>query len=268
MTEPEAKETTAKTLDDLWAINKAVADRLEELIQYQRIALLGPEKIFRFRHNDEEIQIAVPNADRDLIQRSIVKSGVFYESRQLELLRANNIVPDNAIIYDVGANIGNHSIYFAKTFRPRRMISIEPQKLALKLLLQNLALNDLDTGDVIACMLGSGVGMGEIKNYFPANLGATAFEESSTGTIPMRTLDSVVDERTGGEVDFLKIDVEGMHVEVLAGAKDVLTNARPSLWIELREFKGEHESAAAILADYGYRQALKLGSHDYVFSPR
>ncbi len=256
-----------KTLDDLWAINKTVGDRLDELIFLQKIALLGPERVFKFLHNDELIQIAVPFAERDFIQRNIVKSGGFYEIRQLEMLRASNIVSPNSTIYDVGANVGNHSLYFAKTFRPAKLVSIEPQKQALNLLLQNFLLNGLDTQNVVNCMLGSSEGTGDLKAYFPTNLGATAFKESAGGTVPMRTLDAVLAAETGGQVDFVKIDVEGMHVEVLSGAKQMLTEARPSLWIELREFKDEYSSAFEILSGYGYRQVLKLGAHDFVFSP-
>lgn len=267
MTEEGAKADN-KTLDDLWAINKTVADRLDELIYLQKIALLGPDRIFKFLHNDELLQIGVPFAERDFIQRNILRSGSFYEIRQLEMLRASNTIAPASIIYDVGANIGNHSLYFAKTFRPRKMISIEPQKQALKLLLQNLQLNEIDTQGVVNCMLGSAEGMGELKNYFPTNLGATAFKESADGAVPMRTLDAVLSEHTDGKVDFVKIDVEGMHVEVLSGAKKMLTEARPSIWIELREFKDEHASATEILSGYGYRQTMKLGAHDFVFAPR
>lgn len=266
MTETGAK-VEPKSLDDLWAINKTVADRLDELIYLQRLVLLGPERVFKFLHNDEQIQIAVPFAERDFIQRNIVRSGSFYEIRQLEMLRTSNTVAANSIIYDVGANIGNHSLYFAKTFRPKKMISIEPQKQALNLLLQNMELNGLDTQGVINCMLGSAEGMGDLKSYFPTNLGATAFRESANGEVPMRTLDAVLKSESDGKVDFVKIDVEGMHVEVLSGAKKMLTEARPSIWIELREFKDEFTSAMEILSGYGYRQTMKLGAHDYVFAP-
>ena len=266
LTEKDLK-AEPKTLDDLWAMNKTVADRLDELIYLQKVALLGPDRIFKFLHNDELVQIGVPFADRDFIQRNIVRTGTYYELRQLEALRASNTIAPNSIIYDVGANIGNHSLYFAKTFRPKKMISIEPQKQALNLLLHNFQLNDLDTQGVVNCMLGSSEGMGDVKNYYPTNLGGTAFKESADGVVPMRTLDAVIAAESGGKVDFVKIDVEGMHVEVLAGAKKMLTEARPSIWIELRLFKGEYAPAAEILAGFGYRQTIKLGVHDYVFAP-
>ncbi|MCV2864775.1 FkbM family methyltransferase [Defluviimonas sp. WL0075] len=256
-----------KTLDDLWAINKAVADRLDELIHLQRIALLGQDRIFSFPHEDEMIHLNLPFAERDYIQRNIIKAGGFYETRQLELLRATGLVKPGAVICDVGANIGNHSVYFAKTFQPSRLVAIEPQQQALNILRKNLALNGIDAATVVNCLLGSAEGHGNVAGFIRANLGGTSFREEEGGRIPMRTLDSILAEETGGKVDFVKIDVEGMHVEVLSGAKRMLSEARPHIWIELRVFRNEYDSGAAIFAKHGYRQAHKLGQHDFIFSP-
>lgn len=266
MSEQDAKDT-AKTLDDLWAINKAVADRLDELIHLQRISLLGEGRVFSFLHDDQIIRLTLPLAERDFIQRNILKAGGFYEIRQLEMLRAQKIVEPGAVICDVGANIGNHSVYFAKTFQPSKLVAIEPQQQALSILKRNLELNGLESANVINCLLGSVEGRGNLASYFPTNLGAATFREEEGGRVAMRTLDSVLEETTGGHVDFVKIDVEGMHVEVLSGAQQMLTKARPKIWIELREFKNEYDSAAEIFEGHGYRRTHKLGAHDFVFSP-
>lgn len=263
MTDRESK----KTLDDIWAINKAVADRLEELIHLQRVALLGPDRIMSFLHEDEVIRMALPLVERDYIQRNILKLGTFYEQRQLSLLRAQNIVKPGAIICDVGANIGNHSVYFAKTFRPEKLVSIEPQTQALNILKRNLDLNGLGDTRVVNCLLGSTEGRGNLVTYIPNNLGGTAFQPGSSGTVAMRTLDDVLDEATGGPVDFVKIDVEGMHVEVLSGARKTLDVARPTIWIELRVAKNEYDSGTQLLAAHGYRETFKLGPNDFIFRP-
>jgi FkbM family methyltransferase len=252
---------------DLIATNKAIAARLEELIHLTRIGQLQDGHIFRFLHDDEEIRLSLPLAERDFIQRNILKSGTFYEIRLLEALRAKAGIASGSIIYDVGANIGNHSVYFAKTFRPAYLVSIEPQQSALKILKENIALNGIENADVINCMLGSQNGTGAMASFGSANLGGTSFREDAGGGVPMRRLDDVIAEQTGGEVDFVKIDVEGMHVEVLTGAEAMLREARPVIWIELRDFKDEHTAAQEILGRYGYRQTMKLGPHDYVFAP-
>ena len=45
-------------------------------------------------------------------------------------------------------------------------------------------------------------------------------------TVPCRSLDDIIDEYVSDEIHFLKIDVEGMEVECLAGAPSTLARAR------------------------------------------
>lgn len=261
------KETDETTMADLIASNKALANRLDELIHLQRVAMLEDGHILRFLFDDEEIALSIPLAERDFIQRNILKSGSFYEIRLLDLLRQRAGIKTNGIFYDVGANIGNHTVYFSKVFKPRQIVSIEPQKTAAKLLERNVALNDITQCTVVNCLLGRGTGHGAISTFGATNLGGTSFREDAEGAVEMRSLDSIVDEHSDGVVDFVKIDVEGMHLEVLEGAEKVLSNSRPDIWIELRDFKGEYDDAAKVFDAHGYRQALKLGAHDFLFSP-
>ncbi|WP_424941448.1 FkbM family methyltransferase [Aliiroseovarius sp. S253] len=254
-------------LDKLISITNAVANRMEDMLQLQRISLLEDGHVFNFLYNDEEVKMSLPHADRDFIQKAILRSGTFYETRQLELLYQKAGIENGSIIYDVGANIGNHSLFFALMFQPSRLVSVEPQKSANRTLQENIRLNDIQNSSVASCMLGSVEGAGSITAYAARNTGATAFKEDTDGKFDMRTLDSLIDEETGGAVDFIKIDVEGMHIEVLSGAKKTLTEARPKIWIELREFKSEFDAAAEFLADFGYRQSHKLGAHDFMFEP-
>lgn len=255
------------TMADLIASNKALANRMDELIHLQRVAMLEDGHILRFLFDDQEIALSIPLAERDFIQRNILRSGSFYEVRLLDLLRQRAGLQPNGIFYDVGANIGNHTVYFSKVFKPRQIVAIEPQKSAAKLLRRNIALNEIAQCTVVNCMLGRSIGHGSISNFGATNLGGTSFKEDAEGSVEMRSLDSIVQEHSAGEVDFIKIDVEGMHLEVLAGAETVLQQARPDIWIELRDFKGEFEEAAKVFDAHGYRQSLKLGPHDFLFSP-
>ena len=263
----ENDKSAQSTMADLISVTKAAVNRLDELIHLQRVSMLEEGHIFRFLFDDEEIALSIPLAERDFIQRNILKSGGFYEIRLLEMLRQRADLKREGVIYDVGANIGNHTVFFSKAFTPRQIVSVEPQKSAAKLLARNIALNDVKECTVVNCMLGSSVGQGAISKFGATNLGGTSFKEDASGAIQMRSLDSIVDEHSNGEVDFIKIDVEGMHLEVLAGAEKVLREARPLIWIELREFKGEYDEASKVFDEYGYRPSVKLGPHDVVFAP-
>ncbi|WP_298905523.1 FkbM family methyltransferase [uncultured Aliiroseovarius sp.] len=240
---------------------------LEAMLHLQRIAQLEDGHIYEFLHMDRHVRMSLPLAQRDYIQKEIIRKGKFYESRLLDHLRDSTDIKKGSIIYDVGANIGNHSVYFGLFFGPSLLVSIEPQQTASQTLRTNLEFNKLNNARIVNCLLGSMEGTGSISHFGQNNTGGTTFREDPRGEVPMRKLDSVIKEQSDGKVDFLKMDVEGMHVQVLSGAVKTLEEARPKIWIELRAHKGEYESGSKFLAKYGYKQSMKLGAHDYVFDP-
>ena len=61
------------------------------------------------------------------------------------------------------------------------------------------------------------------------NQGATRLVAANDGAIRSTTLDGSV----RGKVDFIKIDAEGMELEVLAGAARIVRESRPKIMIEV-----------------------------------
>lgn len=73
---------------------------------------------------------------------TVLKSGKqFYELRELDKFR--KYVPSNPIIYDIGANIGNHTIYFKKYYDANKIYSFEPVPANFELLNKNIQENNL-----------------------------------------------------------------------------------------------------------------------------
>src|SRR5262249_36966926 len=66
-----------------------------------------------------------------------------------------------------------------------------------------------------------------------AGLGATHFVPDPSGAIPQAPLDDLV----SGPVDFIKIDVEGMEMEALAGAARLIAVQHPFLYVEVVDAK-------------------------------
>ena len=71
---------------------------------------------------------------RDPIQRKHRK-GVFYEKAELEQIKQH--LPLRGTFVDIGANIGNHSLFVAAFMSPARIIPFEPNPDACKLLLHH-----------------------------------------------------------------------------------------------------------------------------------
>src|ERR1700716_1912497 len=78
------------------------------------------------------------NSEIDHIQ-NVIRSGQFYEVEELELIAESAGSPKR--ILDVGANIGNHTIYFAHRFNPDLTIPVEPNPVVIPLLRANAGLN-------------------------------------------------------------------------------------------------------------------------------
>jgi FkbM family methyltransferase len=156
-------------------------------------------------------------------------AGRFFETVELNYLKT--IVPLQATILEVGANIGNHLVYYALFMEPKRIIPIEPNPAALILLKKNIELNKITTAD--ASLLGFGVGdaYGHCDLYEPeqSNMGATRLISTDKGAIEVFPLDAKLKDK----IDFMKVDVEGMEMEVLRGARQLIENSQPILFIEI-----------------------------------
>lgn len=180
-------------------------------------------------------------------------SGALFEVEELEHCREQ--VPKGGRIVDVGANTGNHSVFFGSFLDPADLLPIEPNAEAVARLKINLALNGIDydprgLGVAVAAARGSAALSTGGGDLVVGRLGPG-------GTIPMLPLDDLV----GGPVDFLKIDVEGMEYSVLAGARRILAADRPLLLVETASrMEGR---LLAFCAEHRYRIDRTFAGHDY-----
>lgn len=176
------------------------------------------------------------NFDRDPIQKA-QRKGNFYEAEDLASLAQH--MPEGARVLDVGANVGNHAIYFATQCGAQSVVVIEPNPLALAPLVANIVLNDLQ--DVIR-MDALGIGLGarseaglSMKRHH-RNLGGTKMERTGKGQLEVHAGDVLFD---GEEFDLIKIDVEGMEMDVLAGLEATIDRCKPLLFIEIDDANAE-----------------------------
>ena len=155
--------------------------------------------------------------------------GLFFEAMELEELR--KVVKPGAHVVDVGANTGNHTVFFAGPMKAASVTPFEPLPAASQALRASVARNGLKNVDL--SRLGTGVSdrEGRARLVFSGRggLGATSLEADSTGEIIVATLDSMI----SGRVDLLKIDVEGMEMSVLAGSRELIRRWRPLIFVEI-----------------------------------
>lgn len=238
---------------------------MDESVHLQRVGLLEDGHILRFHAGVTDIALSLPDAQDDYLQRVILRTRTFYEARLLASVRAMGLIGPEVTVCDIGANIGNHSVYFGKILGARRVLSFEPQPHCYATLCRNLDLNNL--GDALAynCLVGSTSGRGEVTRFNARNLGGTAFAPAPSGAIPMVALDDLIEADELQGLGFLKIDVEGMQLDVLAGAKRVIQRFKPAIWVELLERDNAFEATAKLLGSMGYG-AQRIGPNDHIFT--
>ncbi len=194
-----------------------------------------------------KVVFAVDNP-QDAIQAHHVR-GQFYEEEELDYLRT--VIPPRVNVADAGANVGNHAIFFSKICRAERVFAFEANSAAIGLLTKNVALNSaaVDLSHV-GMALGGGDGFViRLPDTQTNNLGSTAFSPSLSPTdYRMTTLDGALKDRP---IDFLKIDVEGMEFDVMAGAMKTINKHRPILFVEIR--RNELARFSKLMAEMNYR---------------
>lgn len=180
----------------------------------------------RFNFDNEELAFRI--AYWNPYMESTLVSGHLCEDTQLLALK--EFVPHGATIVDVGANIGQHTIFFAKNLRAKKVIPIEPNPDLVNIIKENIALNNVSNVD--CTLLGIGVGAEEGQCQVitsEVNPNDTVVEYIQTGEIPVFPLDELVKE----DVHLVKIDVDESELQVIRGMEKILEVTRPILVIEV-----------------------------------
>lgn len=198
----------------------------------------------RFRVNQAGVSVVFNITDpTDHIQKQIVKHRDFYE-RDLLDDATSRYSPEMGIVLDVGAHIGNHTLFFAKVLGAK-VIAFEPYPETFTQLKANLRSNYISE-TVLPWQAAAGNRDAWIYMNLdtPNNTGMAKVDLNGSVEARMVRLDDVVKQKVG----LIKIDVEGGEMDVLRGAGRILSIDRPILYVETAQFA----EVAAVLAQYGY----------------
>jgi FkbM family methyltransferase len=216
-------------LPNFWLHSVAVSDNMAVRPTTPTTLQRGDGCITSFDYEGKQFRFFVDQED-DSVQ-VFHTLGRFYELDELELIR--EYVPRGARILDVGAHIGNHSVYFAAVLEAARVVAIEPNPRAQTLLRLNRALNDADAIDL--CYLGDALGSaataGSLVLSDLYNSGGASVQLGA-GPVQVRRGDELL---AAEHFDFIKIDVEGMELDVLTGLERLIAASRPLIFIEVRD---------------------------------
>ena len=189
-------------------------------------------------------------------------NGRLYE--QEELIYCRTKVKPRVAIVDVGANTGNHLIFFAGFLDPSIIVPVEIHPEAIRQLRENIALNGITCVDDRCLGVGAGDSHGRYTRVEDVDLAQAALAPSVNGDIKVAPLDDLVTIPVG----FVKIDVEGMEIEVLNGARRLISTCQPQILIEVQE--RNIEPFRKLAGQLGYvvdREFAHAGYTNYFLNP-
>jgi FkbM family methyltransferase len=180
-----------------------------------------------------------------VISRSLSLYGEWAKD-ELDFLR--EFIAPGAHVLDIGAYIGTHSIAFAQfAGHQGKVYAFEPRAEIFKLLSDNISTNQCV--NVVAFNMGVSDQVGQallepLDLDAPANFGGNELAGPAAGTSDgYQAVITTLDSMNIAQVDFIKIDVEGMEQRVLDGALQTITNLKPTIFCECNSV----ESGAGVL---------------------
>jgi FkbM family methyltransferase len=201
---------------------------------------------------------------REVIDFSIWLIGAF----ELGTVRAyQRLLRPGQTVLDVGANVGAHTLHFARTVGPTgKVYAFEPTDYAFAKLNANVAANPELVPRIVCCQTmlteANGQDIPPLYSSWPlveeeslhALHGGRLMSASKARSM---SLDSCLAEAGVDHVDLIKIDIDGFECGMLRGARDTLARMRPTIVMELSphqldENNSSIEELVEVLAAAGY----------------
>ena len=180
---------------------------------------------------------------------SLQKYGEFSVGEQMLFQR---VLHSGDLVVEVGANIGAHTIELSRLVGPDGEVhAFEPQRIVFQTLCANLALNQLTNVHAVQAAVGTQAGNILVPAIDPAtraNFGGVSLQNVDAGEpVALVTLDSL----DLPACHFLKVDVEGMEVDVVKGARQTIDMYRPIMYLENDRDQNSEELLGLVLSmDY------------------
>lgn len=217
---------------------------------YQRIKNSDLVLSRKIRHSG----IVLPLNLGDWIQFWMFMEGA-YEKQMVDFLKPH---VTGKIFFDVGANVGSYTLALSKS--AARTYSFEASSVNAAILRNFVSHSKLNTIEVINNAVSNNSG-GTVSIFSSPDTGGnnTQFHDFGKGceTVSTITLDQFAKENNIGQVDVIKMDIEGSELAAFQGAHDILSKSHPVLLVEFhaivaRQANWELVELYNLLMRYGY----------------
>ena len=150
-----------------------------------------------------------------------------------------------AVCVDIGANYGLYTLALAEAVKSTggKVLAFEGQRVLSYMICGSIALNCVENAKCFHAVVGKGPGTIPIPQYDYTQVGSfgsvefrTMSEDVHTERLPDNPFEFVdivaLNDLNLDRLDLIKIDAEGMEIEILENDIDTIKRFRPIAWIE------------------------------------
>lgn len=215
---------------------------------------------------------AIAHPGRSTLNRALIRRGYW---EKLETRVFIELLTPGALVVDAGANFGHYALTAANHVGSDGIVfAFEPHQPTFALLTENAALQPY--ANLRPIQAGLGAEAGNLPIYEDdGNPGGHSFldwnrrdDAGGSQTVPVHALDDILAEQVPGRpLSLLKIDVQGLEMDVLRGASKTISRDRPSVLCEvtpavLARTAGGHRTLLSFFEERRYRATILLPDED------
>ena len=247
--------------DKMLKKTEKVLDKTEKVLKkHKQLVVKMSMKDDIFVKNN--VKFYVPNYAVEKIQTKIVDKNKFYKQKKLQEL--DEFLPHNAIILDVGANIGNETLYWLlqSPKKARFVYSFEALEMPYNILRRNIEINGLQKKVApLNFALGNKDTRARIEKFKMKNYAKTRLVEDANGEYKVKRID---DLRLRQKVNVIKVSMSGMEFEALDGAENLIDRDRPVVIVRMED--DNKTKVDDLMKDFAYKLAKQIGKKYYVYT--
>ncbi len=174
------------------------------------------------------------HSDSETVSNIIRYTKTFFEIELLNFLEHNFNEQTNII--DIGANIGNHSVFFSKFLKYKKIYAFEPYEKNIMVLKKNL---ENTNSTIYEVALSNKKGLMPLYNSDASNYGGFSlhcYPPETYGNSSFLVQENIevttLDTFNFSDISLIKIDVENHENEVLEGAMKTINTNKPIIILE------------------------------------
>lgn len=235
---------------------KKMFEAYESLLEYcdllkssmvEKLEIDKDNVIVKIKTKDNSIKMLLYPVDSAAVPATALSLGS-YEQEEMDMsLALLNMLDDESVIFDVGANLGWYTLNILKDVSSRKVYSFEPIEETYYKLKKNIEINKVENANAFNIgFYKENKTMDFFYDIIASGASSLAdlrkLETTKKVLCELRRMDDFIKEHDINRLDFIKCDVEGSELFVYEGASDSINRFKPIVFSEmLRKWSAKFE---------------------------